>query len=82
MGDQRDVRGMHISNGPQWHVEDCLRAAGDDGAVTILHHLMRDDELTQQHSDIENGRWYSKVRIGHAPQGIPPAPNRLIHVRR
>ncbi|MCC6618793.1 MAG: hypothetical protein IT341_07105 [Chloroflexi bacterium] len=81
MTDQRDARGMHISNGPQWHVEDCLRAAGDDGAVTILHHLMRDDPLTQQHSDIENGRWYSKLRFGHPPQGIPPAPNRLIHVR-
>jgi len=79
---QRVVNGMHIANSRQYDVEKCIASARGTGCVTILHHLMyARDEVAGQWGDIENRWWYGKLRFGHAPQGIPPAPELLIHVR-
>lgn len=75
----RDIRGMHLSNGPQYHVEKMLEAA--PSCVTLLHFQMKDDPTLPQWSDRENENWIVKLRDGWPPQGIPPAPDRLIHVR-
>ncbi len=78
----RVVNGMHLSNHRHWFVEDQIAASKATGALTILHHLMipRDD-LADQWGDPENEYWLCKLRDGWEPQGIPPAPERLIHVR-
>ena len=39
------------------------------------------DEMIDQHGDVENAYWYWKLRHGWPAQGIPPAPERLIHIR-
>lgn len=78
----RVVNGMHVSNNRHWNIEQMLQAAKLRGAVTILHHLMFEhDDLAQQWGDQENAYWYNKLRWGWPPQGIPAAPERLIHVR-
>lgn len=78
----RSVNGMHISNARHWYVEDQIAASKKRGAMTILHHLMFEyDALAQQWGDVENQYWFCKLRSGWQPQGIPPAPERLIHVR-
>jgi len=78
----RVVNGMHISNSHHYGVEQSLQAARVDGAVTILHHQMFPrDEVVDQWGDVENEYWYGKLRHGYPPQGIAPAPKRLIHVR-
>ncbi len=78
----RVVNGMHISNERHWFVEDQIASAKATGAVTILHHLLVPrDTLADQWGDPENEYWFVKLRDGWEPQGIPPAPERLIHVR-
>ena len=78
----RVVNGIHVSNSRHWDVEQMLRAARTNGAVTILHHMMFPrDELVDQYGDVENAYWYGKLRWGWPAQGIPPAPERFIHVR-
>jgi hypothetical protein len=78
----RIVNGMHLSNTRHWYIEDQIAAARDSGAITLLHHLMfpRDD-VADQWGDPENAYWFIKLRDGWEPQDIPPAPERLIHVR-
>jgi len=78
----RVVNGIHVSNSRHWDVEQMLRAARTNGAVTILHHMMFPrDELVDQYGDVENAYWYGKLRWGWPAQGITPAPERFIHVR-
>ena len=74
---QRIVNGMHLSNGRQWFIEQCLEAAHPTGTITMLHFQGRDDPVIQQGADYENLGWYHKLRFGWAPQGIAPAPERL-----
>lgn len=79
---KRVVNGMHVSNHRHWDVEKMLKVDHGRGAVTILHHLMFErDEMIQQWGDVENEYWFVKLRDGWGPQGIAPAPHRLIHVR-
>lgn len=79
---KRVVNGMHLANQGQWHIEQMLRVARDSGAVTLLHFMLfPKDTLSDNTGDVENRYWYGKLRFGFAPQGIPPAPERLIHVR-
>lgn len=77
----RDLRGMHWPNSRVWDIEQCLRAA--PGCVTVLHHDLfpGPDVITGQTGDVENNYVYGKLRHGWAPQGIAPAPSRLIHIR-
>jgi len=78
----RVVNGIHISNSRHWDVEQAIRVARPEGAVTILHHLMfARDEVADQWGDVENRFWYGKLRYGFDEQEIDPAPRRLIHVR-
>lgn len=78
----RVVNGIHVCNSRAWNIEQMLRVARTNGAVTILHHMMFPrDELVGQYGDVENAYWYNKLRWGWAAQGIPPAPERFIHVR-
>lgn len=78
----RVVNGMHVANRMQYDVEKCIASARATGCVTILHHLMFEkDDVAQQWGDFENRYWYNKLRKGWAPQGIPPAPELLIHIR-
>lgn len=78
----RKVNGMHIANRKQYDVEKCIASARGTGCVTILHHLMFPrDEVAGQWGDVENRYWYGKLRHGWPAQGIPPAPELLIHVR-
>lgn len=78
----RAVNGAHWSNGPQWHIEQCLRAIGDNGALTCLHfQLFGRDPITGMTGEDENCLLYGKWRYGFPPQGIPPRPEMLIHVR-
>lgn len=78
----RVVNGMHAPNRRMWDVEKCIASARGTGCITILHHLMfQRDTVADQFGDFENAYWYGKLRWGHAPQGIPPAPELLIHVR-
>ena len=76
---KRPMNGMHQSNGPQWDVEKYLESA--PGCVTLLHFQMKDDPTIQQNMDHENQGWFVKLRDGWPDQGIPAAPERLIHVR-
>jgi hypothetical protein len=79
---QRVTNGMHLPNQGMWHIEQMLRAARDTGAVTLLHFLLfPHDVISDNTGDIENAYWYGKLRYGWPAQGIPPAPERLIHVR-
>lgn len=79
---QRAVNGMGWSNGPQWFNEQALRAVGDNGALTCLHfQLFGRDPITGMAGEDENCLWYGKWRYGFPPQGIPPRPEMLIHVR-
>jgi hypothetical protein len=64
-----------------WHLEQCLRAVGPLGTVTVLHIQLVDDPLINSHADDENCMTYGKLRFGFPPQGIPPAPERFIHIR-
>lgn len=78
----RVVNGMHLSNHRHWFIEDQIAAARRSGAMTLLHHLMFPrDEVADQWGDPENAYWFVKLRDGWPPQGIEPAPERLIHVR-
>lgn len=78
----RVINGMHVGNGGQWFIEDMLKTDDRRGCMTILHHLMFPrDEIAGQWGDVENAYWYWKLRNGWPAQGIPPAPDRLIHVR-
>ena len=78
----RAVNGVHWSNSAQWHNEQALRAAGDNGALTCLHfQLFPTDPISGQHGEDENCLWYGKWRYGFPPQGIPPRPEMLIHLR-
>ncbi len=78
----REVNGIHWSNGPQWHNEQALRAAGDNGALTCLHYqLFPTDPISGLHGEDENCLLYGKWRYGFEPQGIPPRPEMLIHLR-
>ena len=78
----RAVNGVHWSNSAQWHNEQALRAAGDNGALTCLHfQLFPTDPISGQHGEDENCLWYGKWRYGFPSQGIPPRPEMLIHLR-
>lgn len=78
----RVVNGMHLPNRKMYDVEKAIASAKGTGCVTILHHLMfpRDD-VADQWGDVENRYWYGKLRHGWPAQGIPAAPELLIHVR-
>lgn len=79
---KRVTNGMHLANQGQWHIEQMLRAARTNGAVTLLHFMMfPHDVISDNTGDIENAYWYGKLRYGWPAQGIPAAPERLIHVR-
>lgn len=78
----RLVNGMHWPNHRAWDIEQALRVARPRGSVTLLHHHMLDrDELIDQWGDAENEYVFVKLRDGWAPQGIPAAPERFVHVR-
>lgn len=76
----RILNGSHWPNQRPYNIEQCLRAA--PGCVTVLHHqLVNDPLLGGRTADDENCNVFGKLRLGFAPQGIPPAPDRLIHIR-
>ena len=84
----RAVNGIHWPNVRTWDLEQAIRCAGPTGAVTVLHHqLFERDELTGHHGDVENNFVYGMLRYGVDPArhggrtAIPPAPERLIHIR-
>ena len=81
MAERRAINGAHWPNARFWHLEQCLRSVGPTGAVTLLHIQAFDDALINSHRDDENCGTFGKLRYGYAPQGIPAAPERLIHVR-
>ena len=86
---RRVVNGMHWPNQKTWNLEQLLRAVGDRGAVTVLHHQLFDmDEMTGHGGDHENLLTYGPLRFGVDParhgdtrEAIPAAPERLIHIR-
>lgn len=77
----RELNGVHWSNGPQWHIEQCLRAIGSLGALTCLHFQLTGDPLLGMSSEDENLNLYGKWRYGFEPQGIPARPEMFIHIR-
>ena len=77
----RHLNGAHWSNGAQWHIEQCGRAIGLYGSTTVLHFQLVEDKLIGMSSEDENCNLYGKLRWGFEPQGMPPAPERFIHIR-
>jgi len=59
---------MHISNGPQYSVEQMSQHVGVNGAYTVLHIQMLNDPLLGGTADHENGDWYMKLRTGDPRQ--------------
>lgn len=79
----RSVAGMHVPNARPWYVGEMAQAIGPMGCATILHCTMLDDQMIQQWGDIENRRWYLKLRQGFqdGSVSVPPAPEMFLHVR-
>lgn len=83
----RNAVGLHWPNHRRYHLEQLLRVVGQRGSVTGLHHdYWPRDEMTGHHGDGENNYVYGLLRFGrdpdlHGGSGVPPAPERLIHLR-
>ena len=77
----RDLNGAHLPNTRFYNIEQMLRVVGQRGTITALHISLVNDPLINAHADDENCNWYGKLRFGFEPQGIPPAPERFIHIR-